>query len=178
MKNKAIPDTFAGEPVELPQGHPAVAAGKVGVLLVNLGTPEGTDYWPMRRYLAEFLSDRRVIEWPRALWYPILYGIVLNTRPQKSGAAYRTIWNNERNAGAAAHRLSQLTIVSAAQHPHSRNGRMPTNRIENVFDHETITPSNQELGNAHASRATRCGQNHINSHQCDISSGMCIHQSF
>ncbi|MGE0846469.1 MAG: ferrochelatase [Flavobacteriaceae bacterium] len=99
MKNKAIPDPFAGEPVELPQGHPAVAAGKVGVLLVNLGTPEGTDYWPMRRYLAEFLSDRRVIEWPRALWYPILYGIVLNTRPQKSGAAYRTIWNNERNEG-------------------------------------------------------------------------------
>src|SRR5688500_18677336 len=49
-------------------GHPAVEAGRIGVLLVNLGTPEGTSYWPMRRYLSEFLSDRRVIEWPRAVW--------------------------------------------------------------------------------------------------------------
>lgn len=72
-------------------------AGKIGVLLVNLGTPEGTDYWPMRRYLAEFLSDRRVIEWPRAIWYPVLYGIVLSRRPGKSGEAYAKIWNNERN---------------------------------------------------------------------------------
>ncbi|MDN2565036.1 ferrochelatase [Aquibium sp. A9E412] len=81
----------------LPGGHPAVRIGKVGVLLVNLGTPDGTDFAPMRRYLKEFLSDRRVIEWPRALWYPILYGIVLNTRPQKSGAAYASIWNTERD---------------------------------------------------------------------------------
>ena len=75
----------------------APRAGKVGVLLVNLGTPDGTEPAPMRRYLREFLSDRRVIEWPRAVWYPILYGIVLNTRPKKSGALYKTIWNEERN---------------------------------------------------------------------------------
>ncbi|MCV0393860.1 MAG: ferrochelatase [Rhizobiaceae bacterium] len=81
----------------LPPDHPPVRIGKVGVLLVNLGTPDGTDYAPMRRYLREFLSDRRVIEWPRALWYPILYGIVLNTRPRKSGAAYAKIWNRDRN---------------------------------------------------------------------------------
>lgn len=80
-----------------PADHPPVHIGKVGVLLVNLGTPDGTDYGPMRRYLAEFLSDPRVIEWPRAIWYPILYGIVLNTRPKKSGAAYAKIWNRERN---------------------------------------------------------------------------------
>jgi ferrochelatase len=73
------------------------ATGKVGVLLVNLGTPEGTDYWPMRRYLSEFLSDRRVIEWPRWLWQPILQGIVLSVRPKKSGALYASIWNTERN---------------------------------------------------------------------------------
>lgn len=70
---------------------------KVGVLLVNLGTPDGTSYVPMRRYLAEFLSDRRVIEWPRLFWYPILYGIVLNTRPKRSGALYDRIWNREKN---------------------------------------------------------------------------------
>ncbi|MFB0692722.1 ferrochelatase [Agrobacterium pusense] len=81
----------------LPANHPRVAFGKVGVLLVNLGTPDGTDYWPMRRYLAEFLSDKRVIEWSRLYWYPILYGIVLNKRPQKVGKAYEEIWNHERN---------------------------------------------------------------------------------
>ncbi|RST84817.1 ferrochelatase [Aquibium carbonis] len=81
----------------LPADHPPVARPRVGVLLVNLGTPDGTDKTSMRRYLAEFLSDRRVIEWPRALWYPILYGIVLNTRPKKSGALYDKIWNREKN---------------------------------------------------------------------------------
>jgi len=83
--------------VSLPVEHPAVATGRIGVLLVNLGTPEGTDYWPMRRYLSEFLSDRRVIEWPRWLWQPILQGIVLSVRPKKSGALYASIWNKERN---------------------------------------------------------------------------------
>ncbi len=83
--------------VRLPADHPPVRAKRIGVLLVNLGTPDGTDYWPMRRYLSEFLSDRRVIEWPRAVWYPILQGIVLSTRPKKSGAAYDKIWNRERN---------------------------------------------------------------------------------
>ncbi len=80
-----------------PADHPKVEAGRIGVLLVNLGTPEGTSYWPMRRYLSEFLSDRRVIEWPRCLWQPILQGIVLSVRPKKSGALYASIWNNERN---------------------------------------------------------------------------------
>jgi protoporphyrin/coproporphyrin ferrochelatase len=81
----------------LPAGHPAVKVHKIGVMLVNLGTPDGTDFTSMRRYLKEFLSDSRVIEWPKAVWYPILYGIVLNTRPKKSGAAYDEIWNKERN---------------------------------------------------------------------------------
>ncbi len=79
----------------LPSEHPKVKIGKVGVLLVNLGTPDGYDKKSMYRYLREFLSDKRVIEWPRLLWYPILYGIVLNVRPAKSGAAYKTIWNEE-----------------------------------------------------------------------------------
>ncbi len=81
----------------IPADHPPVSFGKVGVLLVNLGTPDGTDYWSMRRYLAEFLSDKRVIEWSRLYWYPILYGIVLNKRPQKVGKAYEEIWNKDLN---------------------------------------------------------------------------------
>ena len=83
----------------LPEDHPFVPDSRVGVLLINLGTPDGTSFWPMRRYLREFLSDARVIEWPKALWYPILYGIVLNTRPSKSGKAYAEIWNHERDEG-------------------------------------------------------------------------------
>ena len=81
----------------LPSGHPPVDIGKIGVLLVNLGTPEATSYWPMRRYLKEFLSDRRVIEVNRALWWIILNGIILTTRPRKSGHAYDKIWNRELN---------------------------------------------------------------------------------
>jgi ferrochelatase len=92
------PDIVSAKAIgPLPADHPPVALPKVGVLLVNLGTPDGTDKVSMRRYLEEFLSDRRVIEWPRAIWYPILYGIVLNTRPKKSGAAYDKIWNREKN---------------------------------------------------------------------------------
>ncbi|MEN3396003.1 ferrochelatase [Brucella melitensis] len=77
--------------------HTSAKLPKVGVLLVNLGTPDGTSYGPMRRYLAEFLSDRRVIEWSRLIWYPILYGIVLNTRPRRAGRLYDRIWNHENN---------------------------------------------------------------------------------
>ena len=78
-----------------PSDHPEIGATRVGVLLLNLGTPDATDYWSMRRYLSEFLSDRRVIETPRLVWQPILQGIVLSVRPQKSGANYDRIWDNE-----------------------------------------------------------------------------------
>lgn len=81
----------------LPARHPPVKAGKIGVMLVNLGTPDGTDFKPMWRYLREFLSDPRVIELSKAIWYPILYGLVLTTRPKKSGANYARIWNREKN---------------------------------------------------------------------------------
>src|SRR5262245_14268812 len=72
---------------------------RVGVLLLNLGTPDATDYWSMRRYLKEFLSDRRVIEVPRWKWWPILNLIILTVRPGRKGKDYATIWNNERNEG-------------------------------------------------------------------------------
>ena len=81
-----------------PAGPPPGPAGRVGVLIVNLGTPEGTDYWSIRRYLQEFLSDRRVIETPRALWLPILQVILLR-RPRAKGRDYDAIWNKERDEG-------------------------------------------------------------------------------
>lgn len=85
--------------LNVPHEHPPVKTGKVGVLLLNLGTPDGTDYWSMRRYLKEFLSDRRVIEVPQAIWWPILNLIILTIRPGKKGKDYATIWNNEKNEG-------------------------------------------------------------------------------
>lgn len=81
----------------LPASHPSVPSGKTGVLLINLGTPDGCDTRSVRRYLAEFLSDRRVITAPRLIWLPILHGIILNTRPRRSAHAYSKIWNRERN---------------------------------------------------------------------------------
>ena len=67
----------------------------IGVLLVNLGTPEAPDAASVRTYLAEFLSDRRVIEIPQLIWQPILRGIILRTRPAKSARAYREVWTDE-----------------------------------------------------------------------------------
>jgi ferrochelatase len=71
--------------------------GRIGVLLVNLGTPDATDYWSMRRYLGEFLSDRRVIETNRYLWWLILNLVILTIRPGRKGKDYAKIWNRERN---------------------------------------------------------------------------------
>ncbi|MBV8565140.1 MAG: ferrochelatase [Methylobacteriaceae bacterium] len=82
-----------------PPDHPAVKTGRIGVLLLNLGTPDATDYWSMRRYLKEFLSDRRVIEVPRLVWWPLLNFVILTTRPGRKGKDYASIWNNERNEG-------------------------------------------------------------------------------
>ena len=78
-----------------PDGHPFIPEEKIGVLFANLGTPDGYGYWQMRRYLREFLSDRRVIDYSRWKWLPILYLFVLSKRPFTSGKAYKSIWNNE-----------------------------------------------------------------------------------
>ena len=69
------------------------------MLLLNLGTPDATDYWSMRRYLKEFLSDTRVIEEPRWKWWPILNLIILTKRPGPKGRDYDSIWNKERDEG-------------------------------------------------------------------------------
>jgi protoporphyrin/coproporphyrin ferrochelatase len=80
-----------------PPDHPPVPQARVGVVLANLGTPDATDYWSMRRYLNEFLSDRRVIDYSPWLWQPLLQLVILTKRPFTSGANYRGIWNIERN---------------------------------------------------------------------------------
>lgn len=96
--NELAPLREAAQRAGRPVHHLPVESGRIGVLLVNLGTPEGTDYWSMRRYLGEFLSDPRVIEIPRTIWAPILQLILLK-RPTVKGRDYASIWNNERNEG-------------------------------------------------------------------------------
>ena len=89
--------------MERPADHPDVRTDGVGVLLVNLGTPDAPDTPSLRRYLAQFLSDRRVIEAPRWLWWVILNGIILRTRPKKSAEAYRKIWRADTNESPLRH---------------------------------------------------------------------------
>ena len=76
-----------------PADHPPLPTEKIGILIANLGTPDGYDYWSMRRYLNEFLSDRRVIDYAPWKWQPLLQLIILSKRPFTSGAAYKSIWN-------------------------------------------------------------------------------------
>ncbi len=86
----------AKRPEHAPADHPKVAHGKTGILLANLGTPDNYDYWSMRRYLNEFLSDRRVIDFPAWKWQPLLQLVILSKRPFTSGAAYKSIWNEAK----------------------------------------------------------------------------------
>ncbi len=81
--------------MEKPSDHPPVAAPNVGVLLVNLGTPEAPTQAAVKRYLKQFLSDRRVVEIPPLVWQPILRGIILNTRPKQSAKAYAKVWTDK-----------------------------------------------------------------------------------
>ena len=89
------------QPQQLPAQHPRVSTGKIGVLVVNLGTPDAPDAPSVKRYLKEFLSDRRVVEIPALLWQPILRGIILNTRPKKSAHAYQQVWTEHGSPLAA-----------------------------------------------------------------------------
>jgi ferrochelatase len=98
-----------------PVDHPKVRMGKIGVLVANLGTPDGYDYWSMRRYLNEFLSDRRVIDYSPFLWQPLLQGIILTSRPFRSGANYKSIWNHEAGESPLATITKAQTAKIAAR---------------------------------------------------------------
>lgn len=97
---------IAEKPADAPADHPRVATGGIAVLLTNLGTPDAPDAKSVKRYLGQFLSDRRVVEIPPIAWQPILRGIILNTRPKKSAEAYAKVWAEEG---------SPLAAITAAQ---------------------------------------------------------------
>jgi len=111
------------QPQRLPGDHPPVQSGRIGVLLINLGTPDGPDPDSVRRYLKQFLSDTRVVEIPPLIWQVILRGIILNTRPQKSARAYQKVWTSRgspladitaRQAEAMAGRFGEKVLVDWA----------------------------------------------------------------
>jgi protoporphyrin/coproporphyrin ferrochelatase len=104
---------------------PSIPEPHIGVLLINLGTPDAPEVRAVRRYLAEFLSDRRVIELPAIAWKPILHGFILRTRPRKSAEAYSQVWTNEgsplrviahRQADALRKRLPGITVHYAMRY--------------------------------------------------------------
>jgi len=122
MNNRATDNKSNADMAARPANHPPVPGRKIGVVLANLGTPDGTDNASVRRYLREFLSDPRVIELNKLIWQPILHAFVLTTRPAKTGANYKKIWNTEKDesplrtitrgqAERLAERLSDLPEV-------------------------------------------------------------------
>ena len=107
----------------------AARAGKIGVLLTNLGTPDGADAASVRRYLKEFLSDKRVIENQGPLWKLVLNGVILPIRPRRKARDYRKIWNNERDESplktvtrSQAEKLVFNAPAAGAGHHHGRLG--------------------------------------------------------
>lgn len=100
----------------LPADHPVIPAPKVGVLLINLGTPDAPDARSVRRYLAEFLSDPRVVEIPKIVWQPILHGVILTTRPKKSAHAYQQVWTPEGSPLAVHTRAISQALQQAMPH--------------------------------------------------------------
>ena len=99
--------------MERPSNHPAIPKRRVGVLLMNLGTPDDPSPRSVKRYLAEFLSDRRVVEIPPIAWQPILRGIILNTRPKKSAHAYQQVWSDKGSPLAAITRAQSDAMQGA-----------------------------------------------------------------
>ena len=96
-----------------PADHPAIPQPRIGVLLINLGTPDAPEPRAVKRYLGEFLSDRRVVELPAIAWQPILRGIILNTRPKKSAHAYSQVWTEQGSPLAAVTRAQAEGLKDA-----------------------------------------------------------------
>jgi ferrochelatase len=115
------PAHTVAEPDHRPADHPAIASGRIGVLIVNLGTPDATDAETVRTYLREFLSDKRVIEEETLLWKIVLNGFILRFRPKRKGKDYEKIWNYERNESPLKTiTRSQAEKLAALLAPHGR----------------------------------------------------------
>jgi ferrochelatase len=109
------------KPVHADADHPAVPQPKIGILLANLGTPDNYDYWSMRRYLNEFLSDRRVIDYSPWIWQPLLQLVILSKRPFSSGEAYKSIWN-EKDGESPLMTITKAQTAKIKAEMHKRHG--------------------------------------------------------
>jgi protoporphyrin/coproporphyrin ferrochelatase len=128
-----------------PPDHPAIPAPKIGVLLINLGTPNAPEPGAVKLYLREFLSDPRVVEIPQLVWQPILRGIILNTRPRKSAHAYRQVWMDE-GSPLAVHTARQAAALQGAFGP------------EVIVDHAMRYGQPAIAGRIDALKAMGCGR--------------------
>lgn len=127
MMTEPMPVKTRPEPTAPPAAPGTFRSGppRIGVLLANLGTPDGSDYWSVRRYLSEFLSDKRVIDLPSWKWQPILQGIILTRRPFAAGANYRKIWNTGRDESPLLTiTRDQAAAVAAALHERHGSDRI------------------------------------------------------
>jgi protoporphyrin/coproporphyrin ferrochelatase len=138
--------TFQPEPA-LPHGTPA----RTALLLVNLGTPDEPTAPALRRYLREFLSDPRVVEIPRLVWWPILYGIILNTRPAKSAAKYASIWTDQ-GSPLAMWTAKQATLLQG--YLGERGLRPPALMVRHAmrYGNPSVASVLDQLKAAHATR--------------------------
>ena len=102
--------------MDIPATHPPILAQRIGLLIINLGTPDAPEPGPVRRYLKQFLSDRRVVEIPPILWQPILRGVILTTRPKKSAHAYAQIWTPEGSPLAVVTRNQAAALQDSLGH--------------------------------------------------------------
>lgn len=164
-------DAIMSMPTDATLPPSSTPPSKIGVLLLNLGTPDGTDYWSMRRYLSEFLSDRRIIELPQILWQPILQGIIMTVRPKKSGAAYAKIWNkdldesplrtttrdiSEKVAAVLEAKHANLTVDWAMRYGQPTTGAAIARLIESGCDRVLLIPLYPQY--SAATTATACDQ--------------------
>lgn len=108
-------------PMHAPADHPEIRPARTGILLANLGTPDGYDYWSMRRYLNEFLSDRRVIDYSPWVWQPLLQLVILTKRPFSSGTNYKSIWNREANESPLM-TITRMQTAKIGNRMHARYG--------------------------------------------------------
>ncbi len=107
-------DPMTPSPSRRPADHPAVKYGRIGVLLINLGTPDRPDAPALRRYLREFLSDRRVVEANPLLWQLVLNLIILPLRPRRSAHAYQAIWDRDRDESPLRGHTRELCAALSA----------------------------------------------------------------
>ena len=149
--------------------HPKINFGKKGILLINLGTPDSTGWWDIRKYLKEFLSDKRVIEVNPVIWQVILNLFILTLRPSKTAHAYKKIWRKETNESpllyytrAQAEKLkskigSEKIIVDFAMRYGNPSIRSKLNHLKNQgCENITILPLYPQY--AAATTATVCDE--------------------